>query len=129
MTPRPPAAVMRAQLEAITGRRPLTAAREDLRALVAGAAAEDLPGLVGELARAQAEALARIAAPSRNVEGRVPLVALTPEWAEANGYKFETAQKLARTGRLKGASPAPSSGKGCRRRWLVPATLRAHEDR
>ena len=99
-----------------------------LRALVLEAPRDELPAIVGQLAALQAEALARLASaamPTASAE----LVALTPEWAEARGYRFETAQKLARSGRLAGAVPAPSSGKGRRRRWLVPVTLRAAEAR
>lgn len=102
---------------------------EDLVDLVARARPDELPRLIGELETAKATAFARLASPAARGAGDVPLVALTPQWAEANGYRYETAQKLARTGRLEGAVPAPSSGRGRRRRWLVPATLRAHEVR
>lgn len=98
--------------------------REGLRDLVVQTSREDLPSLVGALAEAQAEALSRIAAPPATPAGP-ELVPLTEAWAAANGWRFETAQKLARSRRLEGAMPAPSSGKGRRRRWLVPATLRA----
>ena len=97
--------------------------REDLEAAVAEASREELPALVGALAMAQAEALARLAAPVVKAEPEPELVSLTEEWARAHGYELETAQKLARTGRLAGAMPAPSRGKGRRRRWLVPAAI------
>jgi len=96
--------------------------RDELHAAVAAAAIEALPQLIGDLASAQASALARLASPPRP-PASLNLVPLSEEWAGAHGYRFETAQKLARAGRLRGAEPAPSSGKGRRRRWLVPATL------
>jgi hypothetical protein len=49
------------------------------------------------------------------VEDLVPL----PQAATACGLKVATLAKLARAGRLAGAVPAPSRGKGSRRRWLV----------
>ena len=103
--------------------------REEIIGLVAQASREELPSLAGAFAEAQAEVLARLAAPAPTPQASGPLVALTAEWAAAHGYRFETAQKLARSGRLDGAVPAPSSGKGHRRRWLVPATLRGPEAR
>jgi hypothetical protein len=103
--------------------------REDLRAAVAEASREDLPALVGALAVAQAEALARLVVPAIPAPPAVELVPLTEEWASAHGYRFETAQKLARAGELAGAVAAASRGKGRRCRWLVPATLRAAESR
>jgi hypothetical protein len=98
--------------------------REDLCGLVVQTSREELPSLVGALAEAQAEAIARLAAPAPTVTEARQLVALTEEWAEAHGFRLETAKKLARSGRLRGAQPAPSRGKGRKRRWLVPATLR-----
>ena len=101
----------------------------DLRALVAEASREELPALVGQLAAAQAEALVRLSTPPPAPAAALDVVPLTAEWATVHGLQFETAQKLARTGRLRGATPAPSRGKGSRRRWLVPATLTAAEAR
>jgi hypothetical protein len=103
--------------------------REELEAAVAGTSREDLPALVGALASAQAEALARLAAPASTFAPAIALVPLTEAWARGHGWRLETARKLARTGRLAGAVAAPSAGRGRRRRWLVPATLRAAEAR
>ena len=103
--------------------------RENLRELVTATPREQLVELVGALASAQAQALARLSAPAETPESETALVPLTEEWARAHGYRLETAQKLARAGRLQGAVPAPSSGKGCRRRWLVPVTMRGAEAR
>lgn len=103
--------------------------REDLEAAVARASREELPSLVGALAAAQAVALSRLAAPQQSASPAAELVPLTEEWATANGLRFETAAKLARVGRLPGARPAPSSGKGKRRRWLVPSSIRPAEAR
>jgi hypothetical protein len=105
--------------------------REDLEAAVAGTSREDLPDLVGALAFAQAEALARLATPAPTPPPTTSeLVPLTEAWARAHGYELDTARKLACTGRLAGAMPAPSRGKGRRRRWLVPgAILRPAEAR
>ena len=100
---------------------------DELSRVIAAAAREELPALVGALAQAQAEAIARLAAPAPAVTDARELVALTEEWAKAHGFQLRTARELARTGRLKGAVPAPSTGKGRRRRWLVPVTLRAAE--
>lgn len=97
--------------------------REDLRGLVEGASRAELPALVGALASAQAEALARLASPPGQVGPVAELVPLTEEWAEAHGYRFETARKLARAGKLACAVAAPSRGKEKRRRWLVPAAI------
>jgi len=104
--------------------------RAELEAAVAQTSREDLPALVGALAAAQAEALARLATPAAAAPPSASeLVPLTEGWARAHGYELETARKLACTGQLAGARPAPSRGKGRRRRWLVPATLRAAEAR
>jgi hypothetical protein len=84
-----------------------------------------LPELVEELAAALGVALARLArlAAPQPPASAAPLVPLDEAWARQHGYRVETARKLARAGRLPGASPAPSSGKGRRRRWLVPAEM------
>jgi hypothetical protein len=96
----------------------------DLRALAVETPTEHLPELVVALATAQALALARIAAPATKAVLSEPrLEPLTKAWATAHGFRLETAQKLARAGRLEGARPAPSAGKGKRRRWLVPTEL------
>jgi hypothetical protein len=53
----------------------------DLRAIVANAAPEDLPALVGKLAEAQAVAMARIATPRPPAATAPPTRLLTPEEA------------------------------------------------
>jgi hypothetical protein len=98
--------------------------REDLHDLVTSTPREQLVKLAEALAGAHAEVIARLSAPVQTSAQETSLVPLTKEWARAHGYQLETARKLARTGRLEGAVPAPSSGRGRRRRWLVPATLR-----
>ena len=102
---------------------------DDLRTIVESAAPSELPDVLGALEAAKARAWARLTTPPAAATAHVELVALTEEWAAARGYQFETAQKLARSGRLKGAVPAPSRGKGSRRRWLVPVSLGPAEAR
>jgi hypothetical protein len=85
---------------------------------------QDLPELLGEVAALEARIRLRLAeAPSPVPRSDARLVPLTEAWARAHGYRLETAAKLARAGRLAGARPAPTGGKGRRRRWLVPAEL------
>ncbi len=88
---------------------------------------EKLPALGGLLQRAllavevrvrEAPAIERGAA---QAEGLVPL----HQAAAACGLKVATLARLARTGQLVGALPAPSRGKGSRRRWLVPLSALA----
>lgn len=113
-------------LQQLTARRPAPAtARDDLQALVQATPVDALPQLVGDLATAQAAALARVVALHPKEPEPPGLVPLTEEWAASHGWQLETAMKLARSGRIRGAEPAPSRGRGRRRRWLVPATLPA----
>jgi hypothetical protein len=106
--------------------------REDLRGLVEETPREALPDLIGDLEAAKARALALLTVPpavERQAASPRGLVLLTAEWASAHGTKVGTALKAARAGRLPGAVPAPSRGRGKRRRWLVPATMAAAEVR
>ena len=99
--------------------------REELLELVKLTSYERLPCLVGALAEAQAEAITRLVAPALEAMDIHEMVPLTEEWASARGLTFETAMQLADSGQLSGAElAADGDGKGRRRRWLVPDTLR-----
>jgi excisionase family DNA binding protein len=73
----------------------------DLATLVRAAAPDELPALIGQLAAAQAEALARLITPSRSNgnEGEDRLLTL-PQVAEALGIPEEHARELGRRGEL-----------------------------
>lgn len=94
---------------------------DDLRAIVAQAPREDLPGLIGDLAAAQAEALARLTGWASRNEGEGPvadLEMLTPsQVAELLKVKPSHVYDKIRRGEL----PAVKTGKYVR----VPASALA----
>ena len=81
----------------------------------------ELPALGGLLQRAllAVEVRVRDAGPAAAASMAGEDLVQLEEAAAACGLKVQTLAKLARAGRLPGAVPAPSRGRGSRRRWLV----------
>jgi len=93
----------------------------DLASLVAAAEPEELPRLIGQLAEAQAAAMARLTAEAAQPKAAAPssgLMTLRQAAAQC-GMRVETLASLARRGLLQGAVEAPTRGRGKRRRWLI----------